>query len=110
MDYEKMFNEDFLNTSIDGSVDQLQGLSKNLEGLKNNLSEMMLQTFGQVFELEDDNGKPIYLNLKKPEIEELLDNIDNAMVPLFEEGKFEKGLKKCKEYKKLLQERLEEQK
>ena len=104
---ENMFNEDFLKQSVDGSIDQLQGLGKNLEGLKDNLSEMMLQTFGQVFELEDDNGKPVYLSLKKPEIEELLESIDDSMMPLFKEGKFEKGIKKCEEYKKLLQEMLE---
>jgi len=39
-----------------------------------------------------------------------MESIDDYMVPLFKEDNKKEELKKCKEYKKLLQERLEEQK
>ena len=41
------------------------------------------------------------------ELKELIDNLDEYMIPLYEEDDDKEGLKKCKEYRKLLQERLE---
>ena len=102
-------NKDF-ESFLNKTADNLEETAKGFEGIKDSLFGVMMGTFSQVFDMKDQDGNPIYQSLKEPELKELIDSIDEYMVPLFEEGKFEKGLKKCKEYKKLLQERLEEQK
>jgi len=93
---------------LNNTINNLEETAKGFEGLKQTMFDLMLNTFNQVFEMKDKDGEPIYKQLKEPEIKELIESIDEYMIPLYEEGNNEKGLKKCKEYKKLLQERLEE--
>jgi len=93
---------------LNNTINNLEETAKGFEGLKQTMFDLMLNTFNQVFEMKDKDGEPIYKQLKEPEVKELIESIDEYMIPLYEEGNNEKGLKKCKEYKKLLQERLEE--
>jgi len=93
---------------LNNTINNLEETAKGFEGLKQTMFDLMLNTFNQVFEMKDKDGEPIYKQLKEPEIKELIESIDEYMIPLYEEDNNEKGLKKCKEYKKLLQERLEE--
>jgi hypothetical protein len=48
--------------------------------------------------------------LKKSDIKNLLNSIDNDLLPMFEENKYKEGIDKINEWKKLLEENLEKQK
>lgn len=95
--------ENFLNLT----AENLEDTAKGFLGVKNAMFDVMMNTFSQVFEMKDNDGNPIYLSLKEPELKELIGNLDEYMIPLYEEDDNKEGLKKCKEYRKLLQERLE---
>ena len=100
-DFESFFNR---------TANNLEETAKGFEGIKDSLFGVMMGTFSQVFDMKDQDGNPVYKSLKEPELKELIESIDEYMVPLFEEDNNKEMLKKCKEYKKLLQERLEEPK
>ena len=98
--------QDFLKNA----ADNLGETAKGFEGIKDMMYNMMMGTFSQVFEMKDGEGNPVYLELKEKELNDLMVSIDEYMVPILKEDNKTEELKKCKEYKKLLQERLEEQK
>ena len=92
---------------LNNTINNLEETAKGFEGLKQTMFDLMLNTFNQVFEMKDQDGNPIYQSLKEPEIKELIESIDEYMIPLYKEDDNKEGLKKCEEYKKLLQENLE---
>ena len=103
-------NNSELEGFLKNAVSNLEETAKGFEGIKDMMYNMMMGTFSQVFEMKDGEGNPVYLSLKEKELKDLMESIDDYMVPLFKEDNKKEELKKCKEYKKLLQERLEEQK
>lgn len=86
--------------------DTLKNLEKSygeLGQMKDQLLSMSLNSFDYLFEGEE----PVYIKMDKSGTNEVLSALKKDLLPLFEEFKFEKGIKKVKEYIKLLQENLE---
>ena len=89
--------------------DTLKNLEKSygeLGQMKDQLLSMSLNSFDYLFEGEE----PVYTKMDINGTNEVLSALEKDLLPLFEEFKFEKGIKKVKEYIKLLQENLEKQK
>lgn len=86
--------------------DTLKNLEKSygeLGQMKDQLLSMSLNSFDYLFEGEE----PVYKKMDINGTNEVLSALEKDLLPLFEEFKFEKGIKKVKEYIKLLQENLE---
>ena len=89
--------------------DTLKNLEKSygeLGQMKDQLLSMSLNSSDYLFEGEE----PVYTKMDISGTNEVLSALEKDLLPLFEEFKFEKGIKKVKEYIKLLQENLEKQK
>jgi len=94
----------------------MENLLKNtLEDLEKSYSElgqmrqllfMSLDSFNYLFEGKD----PIYKTMDQKSSNETISTLKKELMPLFKEQEFEEGIIKVKEYIKLLQENLEEQK
>ena len=87
----------------------LNDLEKNyseLGQMKNQLLSMSLDSFKYLFEGED----PIYKKMDQKSSNETISALQKDLLPLFEENKFEEGIKEVEQYIKLLQENLENQK
>ena len=93
--------EDYLN--------QMQDAHKEFSGAKNSLMEVALSPFEPLF-VEDNNGNKVASYLKENDIKKLLNSIDNELMPMLEENKYEKGINKVTQWKKVLEESLEKQK
>lgn len=88
---------------LEGSLDELEGLAKNLSQLKNPILENSLDSFRFMFE-EDKDGKVLYKQVDPKELKETLSALKTDLLPLFEEFEYEEGLKQTKEWIKLLEE------
>ena len=67
------------------------------------MGSMSLNSFDYLFEGEE----PVYKKMDINGTNEVLSALEKDLLPLFEEFKFKNGIKKVKEYIKLLQENLE---
>jgi len=74
--------------------------------MKNQLLSMSLDSFNYLFEGED----PMYKKRDKKSSNETISALKEDLLPLFEENKFEEGIKRVKKFIKLLQGNLEKQK
>ena len=86
--------------------DTIKNLEKSygeLGQMKDQLLSMSLNSFDYLFEGEE----PVYKKMDVNGTNEVLSSLKKDLLPLFEEFNFEKGIKKVKEYTKLLQENLE---
>ena len=86
--------------------DTLKNLEKSygeLGQMKDQLLSMSLNSFDYLFEGKD----PLYTKMDKKSSNETISALQKDLLPLFEENKFEEGIKKVEEYIKLLQENLE---
>jgi len=71
--------------------------------MKNQLLSMSLSSIDPLFEGKDQ----AYKLMDQKSANKVLSTLKKDLLPLFEENKFEEGIKKVKEYIKLLQENLE---
>ena len=91
---------------FEDTINSLEGIYKEVEGMKNNLLDIPLQQFEILF-VEDKNSKPAYKALDKNATQELIDTLESDIVPLFEENKYQLGLDKVNSFLKLFRENLE---
>jgi len=94
---------------LEGYLNQMQDAHKEFSGAKNSLMELALAPFEPLF-IKDTEGMRVVSRLKKSDIKNLLNSIDNDLLPMFEENKYKEGIDKINEWKKLLEENLEKQK
>ena len=94
---------------FEDTINNLEGIYKEVEGMKNNLLDIPLQQFELLF-VKDENGKPAYEALDKKATQELIDTLNIDVIPLFEENTHQSGLDKTNSYLKVFQEHLEKQK
>jgi hypothetical protein len=91
---------------LKNTINDLEKSYGELGQMKNQLLSMSLDSFNYLFEGED----PIYKKMDQKSSNETISSLKKELLPLFEENKFEEGVKKVKNYIKLLQGNLEEQK
>ena len=91
---------------LKNTINDLEKSYGELGQMKNQLLSMSLDSFNYLFEGED----PMYKKMDKKSSNETISALKEDLLPLFEENKFEEGIKRVKNYIKLLQENLEEQK
>ena len=91
---------------FEDTINNLEGIYKEVEGMKNSLLDIPLQQFEILF-VEDENGKPAYKALDKNATQELIDTLESDIIPLFEENKHQSGLDKANSYLKLFKGNLE---
>ena len=94
---------------FEDTINNLEGIYKEVEGMKNSLLDIPLQQFELLF-VKDENGKPAYEALDKKATQELVDSLKVDVIPLFEENTHQSGLDKANSYLKVFQEHLEKQK
>lgn len=88
---------------LKNTINELEKNYSELGQMKNQLLSMSLDSFNYLFEGED----PVYKKMDQKSSDETISTLENDLLPLFKENKFEEGVKKVKEYIKLLQENLE---
>ena len=88
------------------TINELEKSYGELGQMKNQLLSMSLDSFNYLFEGED----PMYKKMDQKSSNETISALQTDLLPLFEENKFEEGIKKVKKFIKLLQENLEKQK
>lgn len=93
---------------FEDTINNLEGIYKEVEGMKNSLLEIPLQQFEMLF-IKDENGNPAYEALDKPATQELINSLEVDVIPLFEENNYQSGLDKANSYLKLFKENLEKQ-
>ena len=91
---------------LKNTLNELEKNFNELGQMKNQLLSMSLDSFNYLFEGKD----PIYKKMDQKSSNETISSLKEDLLPLFEEQKFEEGIKKVKKYIKLLQENLEKQK
>jgi len=94
---------------FEDTINNLEGIYKEVEGMKNSLLDIPLQQFELLF-IKDEKGKSAYEALDKNATQELIDTLNTDVIPLFEENNYQSGLDKANSYLKLFQENLEKQK
>ena len=88
---------------LKNTINDLEKSYGELGQMKKQLLSMSLDSFNYLFEGED----PMYKKMDQKSSNETISALQTDLLPLFEENKFEEGIKKVKEYIKLLQENLE---
>jgi len=91
---------------LKSTINDLEKSYGELGQMKNQLLSMSLDSFNYLFEGED----PMYKKMDQKSSNETISALQTDLLPLFEENKFEEGIKRVKNYIKLLQENLEKQK
>jgi len=91
---------------LKNTINDLEKSYDELGQMKNQLLSMSLDSFNYLFEGED----PMYKKMDKKSRKETISALQEDLLPLFEENKFEEGVKRVKNYVKLLQGNLEKQK
>jgi len=91
---------------LKNTINDLEKSYGELGQMKNQLLSMSLDSFNYLFEGED----PMYKKMDQKSSNETISTLKEDLLPLFEENKFEEGIKRVKNYIKLLQENLEKQK
>ena len=94
---------------LEGYLNEMVGVHKEMSGAINNLLSVSLSPFEALF-IKDDKGKRIVENLGKKEINNLIDSLNNDLVPLFKESGYDEGLEQVEEWMEILEKNLEEQK
>ena len=88
---------------LEGSINELEGLAKNLSQLKNPILESSLESFRFLFE-KDNKGNTLYTQMEAKDLKETLSSLKNDLLPMFEEFQYESGLEQTKEWIRLLEE------
>jgi hypothetical protein len=91
---------------LKNTINELEKSYGELGQMKNQLLSMSLDSFNYLFEGED----PMYKKMDQKSSNETISALKEDLLPLFEENKFEEGIKRVKNYIKLLQGNLEKQK
>ena len=91
---------------LKNTINDLEKSYGELGQMKNQLLSMSLDSFNYLFEGED----PMYKKMDQKSSNETISALQTDLLPLFEENKFEEGIKKIENYIKLLQENLEKPK
>lgn len=100
-----MNSKDILENYLNQMVDAHSQMSE----AKSGLLAITLSPFEELFR-KDSEGNMIATRLQGKDLQEVLDSFDNDLIPLFEESKYEEGIKQIEEWKKILEKNLEEQK
>jgi len=91
---------------LKNTLEDLEKSYSELGQMRKQLLSMSLDSFNYLFEGKD----PIYKTMDQKSSNETISTLKKELMPLFKEQEFEEGIIKVKEYIKLLQENLEEQK
>ena len=95
-----------MNDIFKNTINELNKSYDELGQMKKQLLSMSLDSFNYLFEGKD----PMYKKMDQKSSKETISALKEDLLPLFEENKFEEGIKRVKNYIKLLQENLEKQK
>lgn len=91
---------------LEGYLDQMEGAYKELSTAKTGLLSIVLAPFEPIFESKV-SGSLLIETMQQPELLEIKNSFDEDIIPMFEESKYEEGLDKIKEWRKLLEKCLE---
>ena len=92
---------------FEDTINNLEGIYKEIEGLKNNILDMPIQQF-EILMVEDENGLPSYKALDKKSTQELINALEEDVIPLFKENNYTEGLGKASTYLNLFKEHVRE--
>ena len=85
------------------SVDELELLAKELINVRNPLLESALEPLDFLFN-KNKEDKYVFEYMEKTEVQSILDELKKEIIPLIEESEYEDGLKRVKQWEKLLEE------
>ena len=91
---------------LENTINQLESSFDEVSKLKFTLLDSTLEQIEYIFEL-DAEAIPVFKTLPKEEIKELHNSLIFEILPLMEEFKYDDGIKKIKEWEKLIQENLD---
>jgi len=98
-----MFNQ---KEFLEGKLDELENAHKEVTKMKSSLLDLALDQFTYIFEL-DSQGIPLLETIGQEQKNDIIDSLQNDIIPLFEENQYTQGIEKAKKYLNLLQENLE---
>jgi len=98
-----MFNQ---KEFLEGKLDELENAHKEVTKMKSSLLDLALDQFTYIFEL-DSQGIPLLETIGQEQKNDIIDSLQNDIIPLFEENRYTQGIEKAKKYLNLLQENLE---
>jgi hypothetical protein len=92
---------------LQGSIDELESLAKELINVRNPLLESALEPLNFLFN-KDKEDKYVFEYMEKKDIKLILDELQKDIIPLMEESEFEKGIEKVKKWEEFLVNHLRE--
>jgi hypothetical protein len=81
--------------NLEDTINELEGAFKEISTLRKSLLIVALEPFNALYQ-KDKDGKRMYEHMEKKDKEELIYNLKNDIIPMFEENKFEDGVTKAK--------------
>tara|TARA_R110000822_G_scaffold3325_2_gene14763 strand:+ start:673 stop:951 length:279 start_codon:yes stop_codon:yes gene_type:complete len=88
--------------NIEDTLNELEKDFKEVNKMKFGLLYATLEPFDFLY--QDTNGKKTYEVMEKSQKDEIVSTLKNDLLPLFEESKFDEGVKKVKNIIKDLEE------
>ena len=85
------------------SVDELELLAKELINVRNPLLESALEPLDFLFN-KNKEDKYVFEYMEKTEVQSILDELKKEIIPVIEESEYEDGVKRVKQWEKLLEE------
>jgi len=93
---------------LENYLDQMTEAHKDVADTRDSLLGIALSPFEPLF-LKDIKGDMIVSKMTKNQLEEVVNSLENDLLPLFVESKYSEGIDQLKEWAKILQKHLEEQ-
>ena len=80
--------------NIEDTLNELEKDFKEVNKMKFGLLAASLEPFDFLY--QEVNGQKTYQTLEQPQKQEILSSLKDDLLPLFEENKYEEGIKKVK--------------
>lgn len=80
--------------NLEDTLNELENSFKEVNSMKFGLLQVTLEPFEMLY--QDVEGKKMYETLDINQKQELLSSLKKDLLPLFEESKYEEGIKKAK--------------
>lgn len=81
--------------NLEDTFNELEGAFKEISTLRDSLLIVTLEPFNALYQ-KDKEGKRMYEHMEQTEKDELISNLKNDIIPMFEENNFDDGIKKAK--------------
>ena len=92
--------------TLENYLDQMTDAHKEVASTRDSLLSIALSPFEPLF-LKDTKGNTAVEVMTKQQLEEVINSLENDLLPLFVESKYIKGIDQLKEWAPILQEHLE---